>query len=146
MQAIRDRVEDGRALWAVGRMEGAFLCVLVAVAARARQSYPLTSGTTDREAFERFLTDRFPWRLEIEFRGRLQAIEHIFYKWLRCELVHEGGLPVDLEFLENVDGLVVRAGGAPNFTLGLSPDWFDALGDCALTPLGEDRAMALEDR
>lgn len=64
MQAIRDRVEDGKALWAVGRIEGGFLCVLVAVAAKARQSYPLTSGTTDREAFERFLTDHFPWRLE----------------------------------------------------------------------------------
>jgi hypothetical protein len=138
MRAIRDRVQDARVLWAAGRREGAFLCVLVAVAARARLSYPLTSGVSDREAFERFLTCRLPWRLEVEFREQLHAIEHIFYKWFRCELVHEGGFPVDLEFLDDEGGLVLRAGGAPTFKLGVSPEWFDKLADCALTALEED--------
>jgi hypothetical protein len=127
---IVDRVEDARVLWNGGRREGALLCVLVAVAARARLAgHP--RGVTDREAFESYLAGCFPWNLSVEYRGRLEPIEHVFYKWLRCHLVHRAVLPMDLTFSDQ-EGLTVRAGGAPEFRLVLSTGWFDALAECAL--------------
>jgi hypothetical protein len=100
---------------------------LVAVAARARQDHP--KPISDRDAFERFIRLRFSIRLSVEFRGTLTPWETVLYKWMRCELVHEGGLPVDLRFMDDVeaDALVVRAGGAPNHVLLVSPGWFHQL-------------------
>ncbi len=45
------------------------------------------------------------------------------------ELVHDGGLPVDLRFNEDAEPgeLSVRAGGAPDYVLLVSPGWFDQL-------------------
>lgn len=61
----------------------------------------------------------------VEFRGELHSIPHIFYKWLRCELVHEGGIPMDIEFVGNTGSkqLSLRAGGAPHYVLQLSHGW-----------------------
>ena len=128
---IAERVEDARLLWQAGRWEGALLCVLVAVAARARLAYPPGVRLSERASFESYVTQCFPWRLSTEYRGRLETIEHVFYKWLRCQLVHEAVLPVDLDFFE-YDGLSLRAGGAPEFRLLLSTGWFEALAACAL--------------
>lgn len=127
MESIRERVEDATLLWNAERREGAFLIALVAVAARARREYPRPLG--DRDAFERFIESRFRPRISVEFRGELRPLEQVFYKWMRCELVHDGGLPVDLRFNENAepDELSVRAGGAPNYVLLISPGWFDQL-------------------
>lgn len=82
--------------------------LLVAVAATSRKRYPrgttskLTVGKMgDREAFTTFLRDEM-WRLvrehddQIVFRGKPRPIEEFLYEFLRCELVHEGGIPVDL--------------------------------------------------
>jgi hypothetical protein len=100
---------------------------LVAVAARARQEHPRPFG--DRDAFERFIESRFRPRVSVEFRGELRSLERIFYKWMRCELVHDGGLPVDLRFRENCEPgeLSVRAGGSPDYVLLISPGWFEQL-------------------
>lgn len=59
----------------------------------------------------------------------MPPIEHIFYKWFRCELVHEGGLPIDIEFMpDDKPGLLsVRAGGSPDFVLKVSEGWFHHL-------------------
>jgi hypothetical protein len=83
----------------------------------------------DREAFEEFLTRASSVRLCVEYRGEVHTIEHILYKWLRCELVHEGGLPTDIEFIPNLNPGVrsLRAGGAPEYVLKLSDGWFDFL-------------------
>lgn len=132
---IAERVEDARILWSAERREGALLCVLVAIAARAREADGPGPRTSDRESFESYLAQCLPWRLSVEYRGRLETIEHVFYKWLRCHLVHEAVLPVDLAFFED-DGLSLRAGGAPEFRLLLSTGWFDALADCALRSPG----------
>jgi hypothetical protein len=43
-----------------------------------------------------------------------------------AELVHEGGLPDDIEFI-NTDSLSVRAGGFPNYVLKISHGWFNWL-------------------
>lgn len=42
-------------------------------------------------------------RISVEFRGELHSLERVFYKWMRCELVHDGGLPVDLQFNEDAE-------------------------------------------
>jgi len=44
-------------------------------------------------------------------------------KWFRCELIHEGKLPIDVQFIET-DNLTVRAGGAPEYVLKISHGWF----------------------
>ena len=98
--SIRKRVEDALLLYKNGRHEGAFLTALVAVAATARREYP-NRKMTDRECFETFLNKRHRGILQVEFRGELHTIPYIFYKWFRCELVHEGGLPMDVEFIDS---------------------------------------------
>lgn len=127
MDDLDERAADARLLWEAGRHEGAFLMALVAVAARARRDYPPPSG--DRDAFERFISSRFRPRISVEFRGELHTLERIFYKWMRCELVHEGGLPIDLRFKEDAEPgeLSLRAGGAPDYVLLVSPGWFEQL-------------------
>jgi hypothetical protein len=127
--SVEARVEDARLLWRNGRREGAFLTALVAVAATSRKRFSDRRAVTDRDAFERFLEMAHSVRLAVEYRGECHAIEHIFYKWFRCELVHEGGLPIDIEFISSDEpGLLsVRAGGAPDFVLKVSEGWFNHL-------------------
>ena len=60
------------------------------------------------------------------------------YKWLRCELVHEAGLPIDIQFEVDDARRGLRAGGAPAFTLLLTTGWFHKLLECALDPLSID--------
>jgi hypothetical protein len=120
---IAERVKDATLLWKNGRRDGAFLMALVAVAATARKRYPDRQSTGDREAFERFLDSAHTVRLSVEFRGECHPIEHVFYKWFRCQLVHEGDVPYDIEFIDS-DAFSVRAGGAPEFVLKVSHGWF----------------------
>jgi hypothetical protein len=67
--------------------------------------------------------------MNVEYLGKPLPIELIFYKWLRCELVHNGGIPTDIKFVETKSKgeLSVRAGGAPDYELLLSTGWFDTL-------------------
>ncbi len=127
MNGVRERIEDARFLWREGRREGAFLLAIVAVIVRARQDFPLPMG--EGEAFRRYAESRFSVRLSVEYQGKQWPIERVFYKWFRCELVHRGGLPVDIQFMDDAEAgaLVVRAGGAPDFVLLVAPAWFDQL-------------------
>jgi hypothetical protein len=124
--SIRARIEDATLLWQNGRREGAFLVALVATAAVSRLRYP-DSG--DGEAFRRFVRESQPFTLSVEFRGKLVPVEQVLYKWMRCELVHEGGLPVDVELMPDSEPgvLSVRAGGEPERVLKLSEAWFEHL-------------------
>ena len=117
------RLADARLLWEQGRKEGAFLSLLVALAATARRRFP---DFKDREAFERFIASSYPMILSVEYRGHVEPVEHILYKWFRCELVHEGGLPFDIAIMKDTEPhvLSVRAGGGPKFVLKLSESWF----------------------
>ncbi len=123
MKEIQSRIDDALFLWQNGRRDGALLVALVAVAASARRRYP---NLKDREAFEQFLHDCHSVRLNVEYRGTCEPIEHIFYKWFRCQLVHEGGLPIDIEFMDT-DEMAVRAGGAPEYVLKVGRGWFHHL-------------------
>lgn len=127
--SIRARVEDAEFLWQHERYEGAFLSALSAVAATSRLRYPDRKATKDGDAFRKFLKGGKGGELGVEFRGDVHSIEHIFYKWLRCELVHEGGLPVDIQFMPDapLGALSIRAGGKPEFILKLSHGWFHYL-------------------
>jgi hypothetical protein len=139
MSAIRARIDDAIFLWDRGRQEGAFLSVLIAVAATARRRYPKMK---DREAFEQFLRDSHSVTLSVEYRGECRPIERVFYKWMRCQLVHEGGIPVDIEFMQDVEpgSMSVRAGGAPEFILKIGTGWFQhMIGSVVRAPESADQ-------
>jgi hypothetical protein len=125
---IRNRIDDALFLWNQGYFEGAFLSALVAVAATSRRQFP-NSKISDRQAFEDFLQQGVFQHIDVEYRGEVHPVYHIFYKWFRCELVHEGGLPIDIEFMpDSTPGTVsIRAGGAPDFILRVSHSWFHEL-------------------
>lgn len=99
------RIEDAGVLADAGRVEGALLMLLVAVAATARKRYP---SMGDRKAFTLFLRDEM-WRLVKEhsdvvlFRGRKRPVEEFLYEFLRCELVHNAMVPADLQPLRDED-------------------------------------------
>lgn len=127
--SIRKRIDDAIFLWQNNHFEGALLSTLIAVAATARLRYPDRANVSDKASFEKFLGESSRVKTHIEFRGECRPIENIFYKWLRCELVHEGGIPTDIEFIpsEDQNALMIRAGGAPEYKLKLSESWFQHL-------------------
>ena len=114
------RIEDAAILAEAGRYEGALLLLLVAVAATSRKRY--RQGTKsrkdpsktmdDKEAFETFLRDEI-WRLRkgandtITYRGGKVPIEEFLYIFLRCHLVHEGQMPIDLQPVRNEDVITI---------------------------------------
>lgn len=114
------RIEDAGVLADAGRYEGALLMLLIAVAATSRKRYPLGTKSRnnpskdmgDGEAFKTFLHDEM-WRLvkehddTVQVRGQKVPIEDFLYKFLRCELVHEGKLPVDLHPMREQDVLTI---------------------------------------
>lgn len=106
------------------------LSVLVAVSATARRTFPEVKG--DRESFVQFLKTTHRWTLGVEHRGAQVDIDHLFYKWLRCELVHTGELPPDIRISDKFPepmSCSLRAGGAPEYTVLLSPGWYHFLVD-----------------
>lgn len=129
---IQARLADADLLWQLGRRESAFLLALTALGARSRLALPEVKG--DRDAFVTYLTAQHGWRIEIEYRGKQWPIDNLIYTWLRCQLVHEGALPIDLVIDDTLSldgGLSVRAGGAPEYVLSLSPAWFDFISSAA---------------
>ena len=135
---IRKRVEDAEHLWHAGRPEGGLLMALVAVSATARRKYP---DHRDGEGFEQLLLDARRWRLSLEFRGSQVPVERLLWKWLRCELVHEAGLPVDIKLMpiDPSGDLSARAGGAPSYELLLSGAWLHHLLDVVIhEPVNSD--------
>jgi hypothetical protein len=123
--SIVDRMADADLLWHHGRREGALLSALVAVSATARRTYPDIAG--DRAAFEAFMKTTHGWTIAVEHRGISVDVDLLFYKWLRCELVHAGSLPPDLRIDDEFTDprqCGVRAGGAPEYTVLLSPGWY----------------------
>lgn len=121
-----DRVEDAKFLWREGRRGSGLLLACVGVAARARREYP---EARDGDAFAHLVADHIPGSLSVEFRGELWPIERLLYKWVRCELIHAGAVPLDIEIDDDLgyEGLSLRAGGDPERVLKLSPGWFDFL-------------------
>lgn len=126
--SIENRVKDAELLWKNDRKEGAFMIALIAVAATARKRYPYPAFS-DKDSFIKFLQDsRSGMMVHVEFRNVCRPIEEIFYKWIRCQLVHEGELPFDIEFMDDKnDGMNVRACGYPEFKLLVGYNWINYL-------------------
>lgn len=123
MKGINRRIEDADFLWKHGRKESAFLLVLVAIASISRLRYP---SLKDGDAFRMVLKDFRTISIRVEYRGQLESIEQIFYKWVRCQLIHEGELPGDIEFQQDIENssMSIRAGGAPEYILKIGTGWF----------------------
>lgn len=119
------RPDDAQRLWNQGRNESALVLLLTPVASCARMTSAGTRRTV-RAEFESFFNRGVSVGLTVEFRGRHWPIESIFYKRVRRELVHDRGLPADLEPMPDA-GLGVRAGGSPEFGLKVSRGWFACL-------------------
>lgn len=122
---VLDRVDDGIALLQAGRLEGALLSACVAVAGAARIAKP---DLRDRDAFIQFLQERHMLAIKsVEYRRKLWSIEEIFYYWMRCEIVHTATLPVDIGWMKPVEpgAFGLRAGGAPDNKLLITPAWVD---------------------
>lgn len=124
---IIKRLEDSRSLLLSKRFEGSLLVTLVAVAASSKLENP---GLNDKDAFVSYLEGSIVSRVSAEFRGEVHSLSYILYKWLRCNLVHEADIPPDINFVKSSDdGLFVRAGGAPSYTLLISENLIDKLVD-----------------
>lgn len=117
--SIRSRVEDSQALMSLGRADGALLSALVAVAATSRKRYPKSVEPEDGKAFTRFLGEEmrvltagaivnvnvaYPGADPAKYPDRLMPLQDVLYKFVRCALIHEGGLPGQVEFIP-VNGL-----------------------------------------
>jgi hypothetical protein len=137
---VQARIEDAGLLADNGRYEGALLMLLVAVAATSRKRYPRGTPSKkhpskkmgDREAFQTFVRDEV-WRLVKEykdfvvFRGKQRPIEEFLYEFLRNELIHEGGTPVDLHPLH--DGAVLTINYADGSGISFTPLLLTRLND-----------------
>lgn len=117
---IREQVEDASFLAHNGRYIGALTTLMLAVAASARKTFPKGTRSyenpenrmSDRESFTLFLGGRIRKILfgdyggpdngasgiSVNFRGAQHDLAYILYKYYRCELVHDGELPEDVEF------------------------------------------------
>jgi hypothetical protein len=142
--SIRTRIEDAMIQYAIGRPEGALLSVLTAVSATSRRRRPFGTRSQrksgkkmlDGEAFELFLKDEMPrmcraLEFNVEFRGELRPLEQVFYKWLRCQLAHEAGLPTDVRFEPSPKPGAFRV-LVDDSGLHLSHNWLDRLADAVI--------------
>ncbi len=120
--SVADRVADAAALSRAGRVEGALLMLLTAVAGSALKRLPADTpsrwkpGTPmlDGERFQLFLGGRISFLLlgddgeddlhggliTLRFQGQEYSLPRLLYALYRCPLVHESGLPHGVFFGE----------------------------------------------
>ncbi|HKR59487.1 MAG TPA: hypothetical protein VJS64_07110 [Pyrinomonadaceae bacterium] len=108
------RIQKAEKDYAEGDYENALIQALIAVAATSAARYP---NLGDRVRFEKFLAKDFGPNLganfaikdgfiKVPYKGQQQQVEHIFYKFLRCELLHEADVPPDIEFVDPTTGIL----------------------------------------
>lgn len=117
---IREQVQDASFLAQHGRYIGALTTLMLAIAASSRRTFPKGRKSlkepkkemSDQEAFTLFLGGRIRKILfgdfggpdegtsgiSVGFRGKNHDMALVLYKYYRCELVHDGELPEDVEF------------------------------------------------
>jgi hypothetical protein len=118
--SVKDRIEDSILLFHAGRLEGALISVLLAVAATSRKRYPTTTIMGDKAAFEQFLKDERAKivggkEVCIDFGGETLTLESILYKFVRNRLIHEAELDTHVSF-EYGDFLLDKRGTTDQFT------------------------------
>lgn len=120
--SVLARIKDAETLWLNGRLEGAAIQVLIAVAATVRKRYPLPMK--DNDAYKQFVLDELvkitngPTKgVEFYFRGDPRCpVEDIIYNFIRCPLVHEGQLPSDIVLTQPIAGDENSYGKSPDGT------------------------------
>jgi len=89
------------------------MSILVAIAATSRMRYKQRDGYGDGDAFKKFLQDQmqmvmpFPKVVLANFRKGDELISEILYNALRNNMIHEGGLPHDVQ-LRDTDEFKIR--------------------------------------
>lgn len=144
--SIRARIEDATILYTIGRPEAALLCVLTAVAATSRRRRDQKTPSVrrpgkpmgDGEAFEAFLSDEMPRisgvaEFKVNYKGQISRIEHVLYKWMRCELAHEASLPTDIRFEPDPSPGIQRTAIGDDGSLTLSHGWLDGFVDAVVS-------------
>lgn len=156
---IREQVQDASFLAQHGRYIGALTTLMLAIAASSRRTFPKgiksrkepKKEMSDPEAFTLFLGGRIRKILfgdfggpdegtsgiSVGFRGKEHDIALILYKYYRCELVHDGELPEDVEFIvarQPASGLTVgnrdlQVSISAGDKLALDHGWIDLLVD-----------------
>jgi hypothetical protein len=119
--SIYDRLVDADVLWTAGRREGALFSTLVAINAIGRRKYPELG---DGEAFRRCFTDQYSAGREIEHRGQFLTVGQLMWKWIRCEIAHQGSMPVHVQFFEmdeDPDDLRIQFDGQ---NIRISDGWY----------------------
>ena len=142
--SIKARVEDAMVLAAIGRLEAALLSLLTAISATSRKRWPRGTRSEyepgkpmrDGEAFESFLRDEMPricrvGTYTVKYRGEMHRLEHVLYRWFRCELAHEAALPLDIEFVpdDNPGMMFIRVNSSG---LAFSHGWLNALANALI--------------
>lgn len=155
--SINQQVEDAAFLAENERYLGALTNLMLAVAASSRKTFPKgktksledpTKKMGDREAFTLFVGGRIRKILfgdfggpdignsgiSVNFKGKQHDVAYILYKYYRCELVHEGELPEDIEFsAPSTDQNLSVSNGGVNVSIGcgntmvLDYGWIDLL-------------------
>lgn len=125
--SIKTQVDDALFLYENGRHIGALTNLMLAIAASSKKIFPKGSPSItqpaskkdkvpdmrDGEAFELFLGGRLRKIAQSEtgssdigssgiafpYKGERYLIEQMLYEFYRCNLVHEGRLPNDIEFV-----------------------------------------------
>lgn len=118
--SVKTRIEDAKALWDLGRLEGAVIMVLVAVAATVRKRYPRPEP--DEKAYKKFIVEEIskitngPMKnVEFFYDGKHRVpLEDIIYSCLRCSLVHEARLPQDIILTPPIKGDCGPHGRSPD--------------------------------
>lgn len=118
--SIKAQVEDAVFLAKSQRFVGALTALMLAIAASSRRVFPRGTNSVekpkeemgDREAFTLFLGGRIRKLLfghlggpetgnsgiSVRFKGKQYDLAYILYKYYRCELIHNGELPENIEF------------------------------------------------
>jgi len=124
---IDRRIDDAEFLWRAGRHEGALLSALVAFAATSRRVRPKQQEKYDAVAFKKLFQEQLPSGWSVTFRGELTSMDVLFYKWLRCELVHAGGLPIGLSFDPTDESGIFTMALRDDLPIAVSTAWYHSL-------------------
>ncbi len=126
--SVRERLEDASILWHQGRKHGAWIQVLIAAAATSRRRFP---SLKDGEAFRKLIRQvsrtilsgdpsHSPVEVTVIFNAESPdelPMDRLFYKHLRCNLLHEAMIGPEVVFSESAlsEGKLVAnfKGGSP---------------------------------